>query len=93
MPVHLSVHIKLLHDSPNFKKDFTKIARTGLVWFDLVLWHINHCRLFNVNSFLYMHVKYLGFGLVWFGFMAYQPLQVIQCQKYIGFGLVWFGLV
>ena len=23
------------------------------VWFGLVLWHINHCRLFNAESILY----------------------------------------
>ena len=40
-----------------------------LVW--LGLWHINHCRLFNANSFLYIYIKYIWFGLV--GFMAYQP--------------------
>ena len=35
-----------------------------LVWFGLVLWHINHCRLFNAKSFLYMYIKYIWFGLV-----------------------------
>ena len=41
-----------------------------LVWF--VLWHINHCRLFNAKSSLYIYIKYIWFGLVCF--MAYQPL-------------------
>ena len=27
---------------------------TIMVWFGLVLWHINHCRLFNDKSFLYI---------------------------------------
>ena len=35
-------------------------------WFRLVLWHINHCRLFNVKSSLYIYIKYIGFGLVGF---------------------------
>ena len=30
-----------------------------LVWFGLVFWHINYCRLFNVKSFLYIHIKYM----------------------------------
>ena len=30
-----------------------------LVWFGLVLWHINHCRLFNAKSSLYMYIKYM----------------------------------
>ena len=32
----------------------------------LVLWHINHCRLFNAKSSLFMYIKYVGFGLVGF---------------------------
>ena len=35
-----------------------------LVWFGLVLWHINHCRLFNAKSSLYIYIKYIWFGLV-----------------------------
>ena len=27
--------------------------------FGLVLWHINHCRLFNAKSFLYIYIKYM----------------------------------
>ena len=30
----------------------------GLVWFGLVLWHINHSRLFNAKSSLYIYIKY-----------------------------------
>ena len=76
--------------------------------YDLVLWHINQWRLFNVKSSLYIYIKYVWFCLVgfygistivgysmskplytytsnmydfvWLGFMAYQPLSVIQCQ-------------
>ena len=33
-----------------------------IVW--LGLWHINHCRLFNTNSSLYIYIKYIGFVLV-----------------------------
>ena len=40
-----------------------------LIWFGLVLWHINHYRLFNAKSSLYIYIKD-----IWFGFMAYQPL-------------------
>ena len=61
----------------------------SLVWFGLDLWHINHCRLFNAKSSLYICIRYIWFGLVglgwvgfgWvgLGFMANQPLYVIQC--------------
>ena len=35
-----------------------------MIWFGWVLWHINHCRLFNAKSFLYIYIKYIGSGLV-----------------------------
>ena len=33
-----------------------------MIWFDLVLWYINHCRLFNAKSYLYICIKYM----IWF---------------------------
>ena len=52
-----------------------------------VSWYINHCRLFNAKSSLYIYIKYIRFGwlglwlyilniydLVGLGFMAYQPV-------------------
>ena len=48
-----------------------------MIWFDLVLWYINYCWLFNAKSFLYISIKYIGFGLVGLGFMAYLPLSFI----------------
>ena len=29
---------------------------SGLLWFGLVLWHINHCRLFNAKS-IFIHIN------------------------------------
>ena len=26
--------------------------------YDLVLWHINHCRLFNAKSYLYIYIRF-----------------------------------
>ena len=34
------------------------IVRSYLQLFGLVLWHINHSRLFNANSSLYVYIKY-----------------------------------
>ena len=34
------------------------------VWFDLVLWNINHCWSFKAKPSLYMYIKYIGFVLV-----------------------------
>ena len=31
----------------------------SLVWFGLVLWHINHCWLFNAKSGLFIHLRYM----------------------------------
>ena len=42
-----------------------------LDWFGWVLWHINHCRLFNAKFCLYICIIY---DMVWLGFMAYEPL-------------------
>ena len=33
-------------------------SRTA-VWLGLVLWHINHCRLFNAKSSSYKYIKYM----------------------------------
>ena len=37
-----------------------------MIWFGQVLWYINHCRLFNAKSSLYIYIKYIQFGLVGF---------------------------
>ena len=34
-------------------------SRFGLVWFRLVLWHINHGRLFNAKSCLNIYNSYI----------------------------------
>ena len=34
-----------------------------MIWFGCVLWHINHDRLFNVKSFLYIYIN-----MIWFDF-------------------------
>ena len=59
-------------------KDLTRVMANR---FSLVLWHINHCRLFNAKSSLYIYIKYLWFGLDWFygistivGYLMLNPL-------------------
>ena len=53
-----------------------------MIWFGWVLWHINHCRLFNAKSSLYIYIIYIGFGLVGFygistieGYLMPNPLN------------------
>ena len=35
-----------------------------MICFGWILWHINHCRLFNAKSYLYIHIEYIWFVLV-----------------------------
>ena len=67
------------------------------IWFGLVLWHINHCRLFNVKSSLYIYIKYIWFGLVGFygistivGYLMSNPLYTYILNIY---DLVWLGFM
>ena len=49
----------------NAKSLYIYFKYIGFV-FSGVLWHINHCMLFNAKSSLYIYIKYIGFVLVWF---------------------------
>ena len=70
----------------------------GFVWFGWVLWHINHCRLFNAKSSLYIYIiKYIWFGLVGFygistivGYLTPNPLYTYILNIY---DLVWLGFM
>ena len=57
-----------------------------MIWFGWVLWHINHCRLFNAKSTLYIYIKYIQFGLVGFygivGYLMQNPIYT-YIFKYI----------
>ena len=66
-----------------------------LVW--LGLWHINHCRLFDAKSSLYIYIKYIWFGLVWFyglstivGYLMPNPLYIHILDIYIWFVYTFF---
>ena len=68
-----------------------------MIWFGWVLRHINHCRLFNAKSSLYIYIKYTGFGLVVFydistivGYLIPNPLYsyVLNIQD-----LFWLGFM
>ena len=57
------------------------IYQIYMIWFGWVLWHINHCRLFNAKPSLYIYIKYIGFGSVGFygistivGYLMQNPL-------------------
>ena len=66
-----------------------------IIWFSWFLSYINHCRLFNAKSFLYINIKYIGFGSV--GFYGIYHCWLFNAKsflyiyiKYIWFDLVWF---
>ena len=59
------------------------------------IWYINHFRLFNVKSFLYIYIRYIGFGLVGFygistiqGYLIPNPLCTYILNMLIYFGWV-----
>ena len=65
-----------------------------MIWFGWVLWHINHCRLFNAKSSLYIYIRYIWFGLVGFygistieGYLMPNPLYTYILD------MIWFGWV
>ena len=49
-----------------------------MIWFGCVLWHINHCRLFNAKSSLFIYTKYTWFGLD--GFYGISTIVVSRCM-------------
>ena len=66
-----------------------------MIWFSMVLWHINHCWLFNAESSLYIYIRYTGFGLVRFcgistivGYLMPNPVYT-----YILIYMIWLGWV
>ena len=66
-----------------------------MIWFGWVLWHINHCRLFNAKSSLYIYIKYIWFGLVGFygistivGYLMPNPLYTYILDIYDWFDWV-----
>ena len=68
-----------------------------MILFGWVLRHINHCRLFNAKSSLYIYIKYIGFCLVGFygistivGYLIPNPLYTYILNIY---DLVWLGFM
>ena len=83
------------------KADWRKPIEQDLIldffFFCLVLWHINHCRLFDAKSSLYIYTKYIWFGLVGFygistiiGHLMPNPFYTYMLKIY---DLVWLGFM
>ena len=76
---------------------FIHIYKIYRIWFRRVLWHINHCGLFNAKSSSYIYIKYIGFGLVGFygistivGYLMPNPLYTYIINIY---DLDWSGFM
>ena len=61
----------------------SNMRRLSIFLIGLFLWHINHCKLFNAKSSLYIYIKYIWFGLVGFygistiaGYLMPNPLYI-----------------
>ena len=65
-----------------------------MVWFDWVLWHINHCKFFNAKSSLYIYIKYIWFGLIGFyGISTIVSFFNAKSSVYIYIKYKCFGLI
>ena len=71
-----------------------------MIWFGWVLWHINHCRLFNAKSSLYIHIYiYRMYMICWVGFYGISTIVGYLVPKplytYILniMDLVWLGFM
>ncbi len=66
-----------------------------LVW--LGLRHINHYRLFNAKSFLYIYIKYIWFGLVGFygisTIVGYLMPNIVFTYILDIYDVVWLGFM
>ena len=56
----------------------------GLVW-----WHINHCRLFNAKSGLYIYIRHIWFGWVLWHINHYRLFNA-RSGLYIYIRYIWF---
>ena len=68
-----------------------------MIRFGWVLWYINHCRLFNAKSSLFIYIKYIGFDWVGFygittivGYLMPNPLYTYILNIYDS---VWLGFM
>ena len=69
-----------------------------MIWFRWVLWHINHCWLFNAKSSLYIYIRYTWFNFVGFygistivGYLMPNPFYTYILDIYDLVGLGWVG--
>ena len=66
------------------------------IWFDWVLWHINHSWLFNTKSSLYVDIKIydlVWFALVWFYGISTIVGYLMPNLLYTSILNIWFALV
>ena len=86
----ITQHKKLDRDNPMERNPHTRNAYSQdtfslLSW---VLWHNNHCKLFNAKSYLY--IKYIKFGLT--RFYSISTLESYLRSNHI-YDVAWLGFM
>ena len=56
--IYIYIYI-VLYAFPSVKRPCQLKYHVNKRWYRLVLWHINHCRLFNSKSSSYIYIKYI----------------------------------
>ena len=68
-----------------------------MIWLGWVLWHINHCWLFNAKSSLYIYIRYILFGLAGFyvisTIVGYLKQNLFYAYIWNIYDLVWLGFM
>ena len=65
-----------------------------MILFGWVLWQINHCRLFNTKSFLYIYIKYDLVGFYGIStIVGYLMLNSLYTYILNTYDLVWLGFM
>ena len=65
--------------------------------FGWVLWHINHCKLFNAKSSLYIYIRYIWFALIGFNCISTITVYLMPNPLYTYildiYDLLWLGFM
>ena len=79
------------------KTDFVSYPTRAEGLVNMVLWHINHCWLFNAKSCFYIYIKYIGFGFGRFygisTMVGYLMLNLVYTYVLDIYDLIWLGFM
>ena len=86
IPLH-EIICQLIDISINLSPSFLRVRMyvCMYVWFDFVLWHIKHYRVFNSKSFLYKHIRYMISDEILLLTFLNEPEFIFCCTQLNGF--------